>query len=110
MENLNIFNLILSKIDIAVFLLVIASGYFIRAVPIFKSQTLNVLFISLLVVSIYVFFSKTKLDVVVLTYFATVGFHSLIIKLIERKFTSNKIDHKLGSNKSDLIGSRPGNR
>jgi hypothetical protein len=87
MNYLNdIWNYLLPMIDWVVFALVIASGYFIRATPILKSldTTVQVLIISTIVTGIYALTAGLNLGIWVASFFLAFGFHSAVLKLLER--------------------------
>lgn len=99
MNYLNdIWNYLLPMINWVVFVLVIASGYFIRATPILKkcSTTLKVLVFSLVVTVIYAISTKVNVGVYVASYFLAFGFHSAIIKMVERLFYSPAARARVG--------------
>ena len=100
---------LLPMINWVVFILVIASGYFIRATPILKkcSTTLKVLIFSLVISISYAVFEKLNPGVFIASYFIAFGFHSAILKLIERFFTKSVPS---AESKSSLIGDRPDDR
>lgn len=100
---------LLPMINWVIFILVIASGYFIRATPILKncSKTLKVLIFSLIISVSYAVFEKINPGVFIASYFIAFGFHSAILKLIERFFTKTV---KKVQNRSSLIGDRPDDR
>lgn len=111
MNYLNdIWNNIQPMINWVVFVLVIASGYFIRATPILKkcSTTLKVLIFSLVVTVIYAVSTKLNIGVFIASYFIAFGFHSAILKLIERLFIKKNIN--ASEKASRLIGDRPDDR
>ena len=89
----DIWNEIMPNINWAIFILVIASGYFVRVTPILNrcSTTLKVLIFSLSITVLYGFASNINLGVFIVSYFSAFGFHSAIIKLIER-YIKNKIN------------------
>lgn len=97
-------------INWVVFVLVIASGYFIRATPILKkcSTTLKVLIFSLIVTVIYAISTKLNVGIFIASYFIAFGFHSAILKLIERFFIKKNIN--TSEKASRLIGDRPDDR
>ena len=100
---------LLPMINWVIFVLVIASGYFIRVTPMLKnfSKTLKVLIFSLIISLSYAIFEKINPGVFIASYFAAFGFHSAILKLIERFFTKTLKNVK---NRSSLIGYRPDDR
>ena len=100
---------LLPMINWVIFVLVIASGYFIRATPILKncSKTLKVLIFSLIISVSYAVFEKINPGVFIASYFIAFGFHNAILKLIERFFTKTV---KKVQNRSSLIGDRPDDR
>lgn len=81
-----IFNALLPMVDWLVFALVIASGYFVRATPILKnlSTTVKVLIISTVVTGIYALTAGLNLGIWVASFFLAFGFHSAVLKLLER--------------------------
>lgn len=106
----DVWNNIQPMINWVVFVLVIASGYFIRATPILKkcSTTLKVLIFSLIVTVIYAISTKLNIGVFIASYFIAFGFHSAILKLLERVFV--KKDSGTSKKVSRLIGDRPDDR
>lgn len=102
---------LLPMINWVIFVLVIASGYFIRATPILKkcSTTLKILIFSLITSVSYAVFEKINPGVFIASYFIAFGFHSAILKLIERFFTKSETV-KTSARKSRLIGDRPDDR
>jgi len=99
---------LLPMINWVVFVLVIASGYFIRATPMLKRwcTTLKVLVFSLIVTVIYAVSVKLNLGVFVASYFLAFGFHSAILKMLERIFYTPKN----AQSRESLIGDRPDDR
>lgn len=99
---------LLPMINWVVFVLVIASGYFIRATPILKkwSTTTKVLVFSLMITLIYSIATKVDVGVFVASYFLAFGFHSVILKMLERMFYNPKGTQK----RESLIGDRPDDR
>jgi hypothetical protein len=104
---------LLPVINWVVFIIVIASGYFIRATPILKkcSTTLKVLIFSLVISLSYAVFERLNPGVFIASYFIAFGFHSAILKLIERFFTkSETIKTSARKSRQELIGDRPDDR
>lgn len=107
-------------INWVVFVLVIASGYFIRVTPILEkcSTTLKVLIFSLVISVSYAVFEKLNPGMFIASYFIAFGFHSAILKLLERAIFGD--GDSGGSEKPNtqsvfyrarrLIGSRPDDR
>lgn len=77
---------LLLVINWVIFLLVIASGYFVRVTPILKnhSTTIKVLFFSSSVTILYAILTKVDAGTFIASYFIAFGFHSAILKVIER--------------------------
>lgn len=112
MEYLNdIWNTILPMIDWVVFALVIASGYFIRVTPILKkcSITVKVLVVSSVVTGIYAISTGLNLGIWIASFFLAFGFHSAVLKLLERLLFPSAIKSEKQSRQS-LIGDRPDDR
>jgi len=121
MNYTEILTQIQGSINWIVFALVIASGYFVRATPILKnySTTSKLLTISFVTVALYVYFAKVDVAVAIASYFITVGFHTLIIKQLERRFIpSERAKYQMRRSTappeddftSDIVGGRPGDR
>lgn len=121
MNYTEILTQIQGSINWIVFALVIASGYFVRATPILKkhSTTSKLLLFSFVTVALYVYFAKVDVAVAIASYFITVGFHTLIIKQLERRFIpSERVKYQINLNSkqleddltSDIVGGRPGDR
>jgi hypothetical protein len=106
MNYLNdIWNHILPLIDWVVFLLVIASGYFIRVTPLLEnlSTTKKVLIFSLIITIIYTIAAGVDIGVYVASYFLAFGFHSAIIKMIERMFYNPKTNQSIKKDDGAVI-------
>ena len=77
-------------INWVIVLLVISSGYLgrnqlFRTLTKITSQTARVVIISLIVTVGYTFFAKISASVFIASYFFAFGFHTVIIKFVERK-------------------------
>ena len=71
------------------------------------SKTLKVLIFSLITSVSYAVFEKINPGIFIASYFTAFGFHSAILKLIEKFFTRTV---KMVQNRSSLIGDRPDDR
>lgn len=79
-----------SSIDWVIVLLVISSGYVLGRIDftrklLFKSQTLRVIAVSLGVTLIYAIFTVVPAGKYIASYFIAFGFHTVIIKWIDRR-------------------------
>ena len=93
---------IIPFIDWIVFLLVITSGYVIRATKLFPkvSTTLKVLITALVVTVSYSVSVDVKLGVFIASFFLAFGFHGAVLKLLELLF--NKVKRYLKNDKNSL--------
>ena len=96
MELLNeIWQHINPLIDWVVFALVIALGYLVKVANLLTSvlpkhsNTLKILVFSLIVTVLYSYFQGISVGKFIASYFLAFGFHSAILKLIERKLFPN---------------------
>lgn len=114
MEELNlikvvsdIYNYLIPIIDWMVFILVIAIGYLVRGANLLPkwSNTLKIFVFSFVVTLSYSYFSEVNMGKFIASYFLAFGFHSAILKIIERKISNSKI-----SNIFSHVGNRPGDR
>lgn len=112
MELLNnfinqVYNFIMPLIDWMVFLLVLASGYFVRVTKVLPklSKTLKILVFSLIVTILYSFASGVEPGIFIASYFIAFGFHSAVLKMFERK-----IAPMVTSVVQKIVGDRPTDR
>ena len=115
MELLNeIWQHINPLIDWMVFALVIALGYLVKVANLLTgilpeySNTLKILLFSLIVTVLYSYFQGISGGKFIASYFLAFGFHSAILKLIERKLFPSAA-HK-EAKLSNIVGPRPGDR
>jgi len=109
----DVYNYIMPLIDWMVFALVIASGYFVRVTKLLpkKSTTTKVLLSSLFVTVLYTLVQGVPWGMFIASYFLAFGFHSSIIKLIERKVSGNKnSSFRSGVESQAIVGDRPDDR
>lgn len=71
----------------AVFVLVIAIGYFVRVTPVLlqHSKTLKIFILSFIITLAYAISEQLSPGVYLVSYFTAFGFHSAILKVLEKK-------------------------
>lgn len=117
-----VYNFIMPLIDWMVFALVLASGYFVRATKLLPkwSKTIKILVFSIIVTLSYSIANDVESGVFIASYFMAFGFHSAILKLLERAISKivKKEDpgivsenrREKGIEGQNIVGDRPDDR
>ncbi|AUC13837.1 hypothetical protein BTO06_01130 [Tenacibaculum sp. SZ-18] len=89
---------VISNINVMIVLLVITSGWFVHKVPIVfvKSKTLKIIVFSLIVTIPYAISLKVGLGKYIASYWIAFGFHTTILKFLERYIKSKMINENDG--------------